>query len=186
MRRSARRRIGPGQLEGRRESRLAGHDELARELDLRLHLAQHRVHPVDHRRRHARGAVAALVAGAGVGGQLRPDHEQLALDAEDLLIEPGECRAGLRRRRQRPQLRPGQAERRDGLVHGAIGLGPQVVLRHALAAVEERGGAVVATPGRDGGVVVEGVVGHRAGVADGTAITTSGRRRADPSARPAG
>ena len=87
---------------------------------------------------------------------------------------------------------PGDAERGDGLIDRAVGLGPKVVLADALAAEQESGRAGVALAGRDrgveagarragGGRIAEAVrpVGHRG-------VTTSGPRRADPSARRAG
>jgi hypothetical protein len=80
------------------------------------------------------------------------------------------------------ELGAGETEDRDGLVDRAVGLGARVVLADPLAAVQQAGRAVVAAAGGDGGVEIERSVGR-----SGTATaTTSGRRRADPSARPAG
>ena len=88
--------------------------------------------------------------------------------------------------------RPGDAERGDGFIDRAVGLGAEVVLADALAAEQEAGRAGVALAGRDRGVEagarrtgggrIAGAVrpvGHRG-------VTTSGPRRADPSARRAG
>ena len=87
------------------------------------------------------------------------------------------------------ELGAGQPERGDGLVDRAVGLGPGVVLGDARAAEQQAGRAVVAAAGRDGeSIVSAGAAGGAVGVSDrvGGPLTTSGRRRADPSARPAG
>ena len=169
-----------GDLEGGAQARLAGDDELARQLDGGLGLAQQRVQAVDHLAGHAGRAVLLAVAMVGVGRQLGADGEQLALEPQDHLAEPAEVR------RQGPvlglhaKLGPGHAERRDGLVDGAVGLGAQVVLADAVAAEQEAGGAVVAAARRHGAVERERRARHSR-----SRLTTSGPRRAGPSARPA-
>src|SRR5260221_108150 len=74
---------------------------------------------------------------ASAGGEFSADGEELALEGEQPL---GPGVVGLRR--------PGQAERRDGLVEGPVRLGVEVVLGHATA-VQQAGLAAVPAAGDD-------------------------------------
>ena len=77
----------------------------------------------------AQGLVAQVLAGIGhakIGAQI----EEVVLDAGQHGIELGEIR--------RAGVKPGDADRRIGLVHRAIGLDAQVVLGDALARAQGR------------------------------------------------
>jgi hypothetical protein len=93
----------------------------------------------DHLRRDPADAVFEPLARLGRGRQLGAGDEEVVLEAEDVGGE-----AGIVGRAEGA----GDAERRAGLVEGAVGVGAAVVLRDA-AAVPERGGAVVALAGVD-------------------------------------
>src|SRR4029077_16137679 len=130
-------------------ARLAGDDELMGHDDRGLRLGEEALDALDHRRAYPSFAVAQAVPAFRCRGQLRRDDEQLALESEYQLAEPGQA-AG-----QRPVLAlaaevgPGKPERRDRLADRAERLGPRVVLRDARAAIQEPSRAVVATPGSD-------------------------------------
>ncbi len=70
---------------------------------------------------------------SGAVSELGPDDEQLALELHEEIVELG---SGV-------DLGPGEPERADGFVDGAVGLGPGVVLGDP-ASVEETRRAVVA------------------------------------------
>ena len=106
--------------------------------------------PVDHLGGDPRPAVLEPIPGVGVRRQLGGGHEQLALEAEDELRQVAELDREHAEPILQPELGAGQAERGDGLVDRAVGLGPEIVLGDALAAVEEAGRAVVALAGGDG------------------------------------
>ena len=101
-----------------------------------------------------------------VGGELRTDDEQLALEAQDEVGDPGQPRRHHVELLLEAELGAGEPEGGHGLVDRAVGLGPRVVLGDPLAAVEEAGRAVVALAGRDGrveaGTRAPRPVGHRA------------------------
>src|SRR4029078_10397812 len=122
--------------------------------------------------------------GARLARQLGGGDEQLALEAEEdprQLPEPDVQRA-------EPvldaELGAGDAEGRDGLFDRAVGLRPEIVLADAVATEEQPGRAVVAAACGDRGLEhrLPVLVRHRSA----GCVTTSGRRRAGPSARPAG
>src|SRR5664280_2755018 len=142
---------GSGKLERGARAGLAGHDELPRELDPGLVVREHGLDPGDHRGRDARRPVLEAVPCDRVGGQLRARHEQLALDPEDQRLD---LREGRGKRAEAPpgvQLGPGEPQRSDGLVQGAVGLGAEIVLGNAIASEEEARGAVVALLRGNGG-----------------------------------
>ena len=131
---------------------------------------------VDHGRGHLRLVVDQSIPGARSGGELGAGDEQLALEAQDEFGESAEacgCRTpywALIASSARAWPRCG-----DGFVDGAVCLGPEVVLPDAVAAVEKAGRAVVALAGGD--LRIKSARWHSA-----VPITTSVRRRADPSA----
>ena len=171
---------GPGQLERGGQPALARDHELLRELDRAFRRAQHLVEAVDHLARDARDAVLLLRASVGVGRELRADREQLALEPQQQLAEAADVGRQDAVLRLHAELGAREAEGRDGLVDRAVGLGPQVVLADAVAAEQEPGAAIVAAAGRHGAVERERGTRHPR-----SALTTSGPRRAGPSARPA-
>jgi hypothetical protein len=59
------------------------------------------------------------------------------------------------------ELGAGEAERRDGLVDRAVGLGAEVILADTGPAEQEAGRAVVALARRDGGLERKLGTGHR-------------------------
>ena len=81
---------------------------------------------------------------SGLVASSAPADEQLALEAQDELGEPGEAGIQGSQLLLDAQLGPRRAERRDGLVDRAVGLGPDVVLLNPRAAEEESRAAVVA------------------------------------------
>ena len=85
-----------------------------------------------HVGRDQRHTFRQLRPAVGVRGQVGPDHEELALEAQD---QGGGLGVG--------SERPGHAERGHGLVDAAVGLGGGVGLGDP-AAVQQAGGAVVA------------------------------------------
>jgi hypothetical protein len=100
-------------------------------------LVDPRLEPRDHLRRdprHARFESGALV---GVGGEVRPHDEQLALQPQELVGERGVAR-----------MRPRETEHGDDLVDRAAGLWDEIGLGDP-ATVEETRGPVVTGPGVD-------------------------------------
>ena len=140
------------ELQGRARWRLAGHDELPRHVEVPFELHEVALHVGDHRLGDARPAVFEPVPRIRVRRQLGPDHEEFALDTQDQLGEASEPG----RERSDPSLGTevgaGHAQRRDGLVDRAVGLGARVVLADALAAEQEPGRAVVTARRGDGGI----------------------------------
>ncbi len=117
-------------------------------------------------------------AAAGIRGQLGARHEHLPLEPQD---ERGELGRG-RRGYPGAQLRSGAAKSCHGFIDGAVGLDDEVVLGNP-AAVQQPCGAVIAAT-RGHGTVSDARPASSCRRAH--RLTTSGRRRAGPSARPAG
>ena len=202
MREAHRATFGPaedraGELQGGARHRLAGDDELGRHRDRGLGLDEHALDVLDHRRGDAGPAVLEAIPGVGVRRQFGADDEQLALVAEDQFGEPAEGRSERADAALDAEVRAGEPECGDGLVDRAVGLGPRVVLADPIPAVEEAGRAVVALGGRDDGIDRGAPVHHVVGRLSGNAVpraprahpgrlTTSARRRGDPTARPGG
>ena len=119
------------QLERGARRRLAGHDELARHLDARLRVSRARVStPVDHRaptrasgRPRRRSQASGLVASSAPATNSSRWKRRISV-GRGRRDRPAACRAWS----LSAQLGAGQAERRDGLVDRAVGLGPEVVL----------------------------------------------------------
>jgi hypothetical protein len=99
-------------------------------------LVDPRFEPRDH---PARPATRRFESGAllGVGGEVRPHDEQLALQPQELVGERGVAR-----------MRPRETEHGDDLVDRAAGLGDEIGLGDP-ATVEETRGPVVTGPGVD-------------------------------------
>ena len=139
---------GARKVERGRGLRRAGDDEAPGE----LHLGAERVDVVFERGGHIGGddAEVALEVGVlgAVGGELRSDSEELALEAFDDALHVGVAGSGA-----------GEAEGGDGFVGSAVGLGAEIALGDA-SAVEEAGLAFVAVLRVD----LEGLAGHFAGI----------------------
>ena len=166
VRRSAPPERGSGEIDSRRGHGRARDDEAARQLDL---LSQ-RVDVPFERVRHLRGHDAEVllqlrVVGA-VGGEFRANGEELALEAKGDALHfrvggEGAC----------------EAERRDGFVGGAVGLGAWIVLEHA-STVQQAGLA---------GVAVSRVHPHRPSLAHAADYRTpKGREGGNPLPRSRG
>ena len=175
----------PGELERGARRRLAGDDELGRHRDVASAsrsiasspstiAALTRVTPSCWRSQ-APGLVASSAAATNSS---RCSRRMMSGSSPKPAVERP-------RRSLSPSWARAMPERGDGLVDRAVGLGPEVVLGDPLAAEQQAGRAVVAAARRDGGCggsVGRVGIGHRRV----GSVTTSGRRRADPSARPAG
>ena len=112
-------------------------------------LDKDRLEGLDHLARDAGSAVLETSPGLGVRGELRADHEQLALEPQDEVAQSAEPGG---ERSDAPlcgEVRPRESECGDGLVDGAVRLGSLIVLRDARAAEQEAGRAVVALRRRD-------------------------------------
>ena len=118
-----------GQVQRGAGHRLAGQHELGRHLLGRLQGVDLRLQRADHLGGHQGRARGQPVAPIGVGGQLGPDHEQLALQAHDQRVQPrlGPIGDGADGGARQPQ-------RGDHLVGAAIRIGPQVRLADPIAA----------------------------------------------------
>src|SRR5215211_2379194 len=123
---------GASKVEGGRELVLTREHELLRRMEAGRDIVDDRFEGGDHLGRHARDAGLEPLALAGVGRELGPGDEQLALQSEQQRVE---LRPGFREG-------PGETERGDGLVDVAVRRGTGRVLLDS-PAVEQPGGAVV-------------------------------------------
>src|SRR3954463_4634346 len=89
--------------------------------------------PFDHLLRNAGDARLEPVRSLRRRGQLGTEDEQLALDAQDVLVDLVVVRA---------TGRAAEPERARRLIHRAVRLGPATRLRHAAPVPEPRGAVV--------------------------------------------
>src|SRR6185437_7452772 len=80
-------RDGAGHVERGGHPVLSGEHEFGRRLVARGHVVDHRLQRVDHRPRRERHAGLQLRAVRRRGGQLGTDHEQLALETDEQVVE---------------------------------------------------------------------------------------------------
>ena len=167
----------------------AGNDELPGHLYACFGITEHRLEHAQHRLIDTRLAITEPIPGVRIGGQLRACHEEVALQLEQGVTEVRDEARKRGSRRQLGDLGTRQTEAGNGLIDGAVGLGAGIVLGDTTA-VEQASGAVIAFARGNS------AAGERRDVARDPRIgidamrlavpaTRSGRRHADPSARPA-